>query len=156
MTGGRRRLSSERWGTVSLTMLLAVGVCPLLCKATDDFSTWCGSDTRTGGTKFNISVDVQCNNSFINLTMNFLGEELSLTRQEYYWLEYECFLPNNNATVVEAKIPNPEGYVVVLSNYAQPVEDAPLPDGTVCTVRGCFYEEGYSVYRFIVPRNCTV
>ena len=110
----------------------------------------------TGGKKFNISVDVQCNNSFINLTMNFLGEELSLTRQEYYWLEYECFLPNNNATVVEAKIPNPGSYVVVLSNYAQPVEDAPLPDGTVCTVRGCFYEEGYSVYRFIVPRNCTV
>ena len=88
--------------------------------------------------------------------MNFLGEELSLTRQEYYWLEYECFLPNNNATVVEAKIPNPGGYVVVLSNYAQPVEDAPLPDGTVCTIRGCFYRDVGGIYRFIVPNNCTV
>ena len=88
--------------------------------------------------------------------MNFLGEELSVTHQQYHWLEYECFLPNNNATVVETKIPNPEGYVVVLSNYAQPVEDAPLPDGTVCTVRGCFYRAGSSIYRFIVPRNCTV
>ena len=110
----------------------------------------------TGGANSNISVDVQCNNSLINLTMNFLGEKLSATRQEYHWLEYECFLPNDNATVVKAKIPNPEGYVLVLSNYTQPVEDAPLPDGTVCTVRGCFYNEGSSIYRFIVPRNCTV
>ena len=110
----------------------------------------------TGGANSNISVDVQCNNSLINLTMNFLGEKLSATRQEYHWLEYECFLPNDNATVVKAKIPNPEGYVLVLSNYTQPVEDAPLPDGTVCTVRGCFYQTGSSIYRFIVPNNCTV
>ena len=46
MSGGQRRLSSERWGTVSLTMLLAVGVCPLLCGATDDFFTWCSDESE--------------------------------------------------------------------------------------------------------------
>ena len=110
----------------------------------------------TGGAKFNIFVDVQCNNSLINLTMNFLGEELSAARTDYHWLEYQCFLPNDNATVVEAKIPNPGRSVVVESNYTQPVEDAPLPDGTVCTVRGCFYQQQSVIYRFIVPNNCTV
>ena len=49
----------------------------------------------------------------------------------------------------------PKRHYVVLSNYVQPVEDAPLPDGTVCTVRGCFYQQESSVYRFIVPSNCT-
>ena len=110
--------------------------------------------TVGNGGQYAITVDVQCNNSLINLTMNFPDEGSSATRKDYIWLEYQCFLPGN-ATVVEAKIPNPEGYYVVLSNYVQPVEDAPLPDGTVCTVRGCFYQQESSVYRFIVPSNCT-
>ncbi|CAI8053551.1 Adhesion G protein-coupled receptor E5, partial [Geodia barretti] len=87
--------------------------------------------------------------------MNFPDGRSLATNQDYYWLEYQCFLPNDT-TVVEAKIPNPEDYGAVLPNYTQPFEDAPLPDGTVCTVRGCFYQTGSSIYRFIVPNNCTV
>lgn len=55
----------------------------------------------------------------------------------YTWLEYECELPNENITWGE--IPNPKWIIPVQANYQQEFNEAPLPDGTICRVRGCYY-----------------
>ena len=54
----------------------------------------------------------------------------------YTWLEYECKLPNDNFTW---SVINNTGGISVKPNYQQTFDEAPLPDGTVCTVRGCYY-----------------
>ena len=99
-----------------------------------------------------VKVGVGCNDSFINLTLG-----LSTKSERYQWLEYECVLPNGT-TFEEAQICNTGGYTPLMATYMQSFEQTPLPDGAVCSVRGCFSDpskQGYT-FRFTAPDNCTV
>ena len=101
-----------------------------------------------------IVVDVQCTNSTMYLTMNFPGGSHNGAR--YVWLEYQCFVPSLSSPVSWEMIPNPETYLTVRPSYTQSFEHAPLPEGTVCTVRGCFRSLVGFFFYYTVPHSCTI
>ena len=85
-----------------------------------------------------------------------LSKNINNLIPRYRWLEYECVLPNYNIT--DREIPNTGGFSVK-PNYQQTFDEAPLPDGTVCRVRGCYYNAAVGEFNVAFKTNnatCTI